>query len=169
MENPHIATWFFSTKLEILIDHLIPVLGIKHYWYRVESQGRGSDHCHGCLWFADAPDLCTLSNDVKLGFIASKKLDTIYGEHEEKELYNSNSKIWFQDKKPLIAHLYSVTEIEETIKSMEHEKFYFINALEISIKQQQNAKYKNDMRYFFSPSLSIFHLLQFVSFFFFYS
>ena len=78
VKNPHIATWYFKTKLDLLISKLKPILGIKHYWLRIESQHRGSDHCHGTLWLRDDPGLTNLSNIIKLGYIASEKIKSLY-------------------------------------------------------------------------------------------
>ena len=149
VENPHIATWFFCKKFELIMDRLIPILGIKHYWYRVESQGRGSHHIHGALWLKDAPDLCVLSNEVKLGYIASQKLDTIYGENDNNMRYSSNDSIWFEDKKELVKKTFTNEEIVNSEMLMEFEKIKFMNALDRDIQQQQNSKYKDDLRFNF--------------------
>ena len=166
VENPHIATWFFSTKMRIIMDRLIPILGIKHYWFRVESQGRGSDHIHGCFWFEDAPNLCVLSNEIKLGFIASKKLDTIHGENENTlgDKHKTDSKVLFQDKKPMISRLFSADRINQSNLLMEEIKIKFLQALDRDIIEQQNAKYNDTLSFFlvflfFSFSNMFFHFL----------
>lgn len=141
----HIATWFFSKKLGIFLDRLIPILGLRHYWYRIESQGRGSDHTHGALWYEDAPDLCALSNEIKLGFISSKKLDTFYGEDKE-ALSNSKSKSWFEDKTPIISKLFTPIQIDDTYSLMNKKKIPFMEALKRDLQQQQNSNYKKDLR-----------------------
>ena len=81
VKNPHIATWFFKTKLDLLMATLKPILGIKHFWLRIESQHRGSDHCHGAIWLRDDPGLTKLSNTIKLGHIASEKIKTLYAHY----------------------------------------------------------------------------------------
>jgi len=85
IDNPHIATWFFQMKMKCLMEKLIPILGITHYWYRIENQNRGSDHSHGCLWLKYAPNLTALSRAVKLAHIAGVKLEVRHGSSTKEE------------------------------------------------------------------------------------
>ena len=96
VRNPHIATWFFKMKVEAMIEKLIPIFGIKHYWFRIEGQHRGSDHIHGCFWFANAPNLTELSRMIKLGFLAELKLSVKYGIGDH---FGESKKPWFQCKR----------------------------------------------------------------------
>ncbi|CAG8825288.1 24026_t:CDS:2, partial [Cetraspora pellucida] len=55
-ENPHIATWFFTCRFELFLEHvLIPKWNLSDYWYRYEWQHRGSTHVHGIGKVSNAP------------------------------------------------------------------------------------------------------------------
>ena len=54
--NPHVAAAYLDRRLQIFFKHfMVPLLGIRDYWYRFEWQERGSGHIHGFLWLKDAP------------------------------------------------------------------------------------------------------------------
>ena len=135
VQNPHIATWFFSKKLNLIIKYLTPILRIKHWWARIESQNRGSDHSHGVLWLADAPDLAKLSNHVKLGYIAKKKIEIMHGETKYLEFSKHKEKSWFKDKR----YLFTENELDCSTKIISNAKQEFVTKLEKDIKQQLNA------------------------------
>ena len=70
-ENPHIVDEFFELKAQELVKTVFGKQGleIEWWWFRVEYQKRGTAHVHGCLRFADAPELTTLAQKVKSGRI----------------------------------------------------------------------------------------------------
>ena len=54
--NPHIAATYLNQRLHVYFNTLmVPLLGVRHFWYRFEWQERGSGHVHGFLWLKDAP------------------------------------------------------------------------------------------------------------------
>jgi hypothetical protein len=54
--NPHIAAAYLNQHLQIYFKHfMVPLLGVRHFWYCFEWQERGSGHIHGFLWLKDAP------------------------------------------------------------------------------------------------------------------
>ena len=150
VENPHIATWFFTTKLKLLFKTLIPVLGISNWWARIESQGRGSDHAHGAIWLANAPDLAELSFFVKLGFIAQKKIDILFDNAVLPDI--SRNKYWFKDK----SYLFTLKERNDNILMIQTIQNEFINKLNKSIIEQQKSKENSLQRYAFSLFFNFF-------------
>ena len=142
VNNPHIATWYFTKKFEILIQKLIPILGITNYWARIESQFRGSDHIHGALWLADAPDLAQLSHNVKLGYIARKKLDILFEQTEDINT-DKHEKIWFQDKSSLFTH----KQLHANRLEMRALQSQFIIALQKDITLQQNNENISNLKF----------------------
>ena len=54
--NPHIAATYLNRRVQVFFRSLmVPLLGVRHFWYRFEWQERGSGHVHGFLWLNDAP------------------------------------------------------------------------------------------------------------------
>ena len=48
VNNPHIATWFFSKRFEIFFNDILKKQwDLEDWWYRFEWQHRGSIHVHG--------------------------------------------------------------------------------------------------------------------------
>ena len=43
---------------------MVPLLGIRQFWYRFEWQERGSGHIHGFLWLQDAPEADEIEWDL---------------------------------------------------------------------------------------------------------
>ena len=48
-ENSDIVNWFFRKNIQLLVEHVFPILKITHYIARSEFQGRGSIHIHAIL------------------------------------------------------------------------------------------------------------------------
>lgn len=56
--NPHIAAAYLDERLQIYVKYfLIPLLGVKHFWYCYEWQEHRSGHIHSFLWLNDAPNV----------------------------------------------------------------------------------------------------------------
>ena len=75
-KHPHIVDAFFQQRVDELIKHIFATTGlaVEWHWYRIEYQGRGAPHAHGCLRLKRAPNLIHLSEDVIDGRKASKML-----------------------------------------------------------------------------------------------
>ena len=57
-ENPAIADWFFSIRIQKFIEAFyVGILHATDYWVRFEWQHRGSPHVHGLAWLPNAPDV----------------------------------------------------------------------------------------------------------------
>lgn len=57
IENPAIADWFFSHRVQKIDAFYRGVLSATDYWLRFEWQHRGSPHVHGLAWLPNAPDV----------------------------------------------------------------------------------------------------------------
>jgi hypothetical protein len=56
--NPHIAASYLDQRVQIFMKHIIgAIFEVKHFWYRYESQERGSGHVHGFVWLKNAPNV----------------------------------------------------------------------------------------------------------------
>ena len=61
IDNPHLADWFFISRLSQWIDHwLYRTLDADWHWYRLEYQARGSIHAHGYAKLKNDIGICTL-------------------------------------------------------------------------------------------------------------
>ena len=72
INNPHIADWFFTERVEGFVKHwLYNSLDAKWHWFRYEYQGRrGSIHLHGTAKLKNDPGLCELTETALQGFLA---------------------------------------------------------------------------------------------------
>lgn len=77
---PHIVDAFFFHRVQELIKYVFSSSGlqVEWHWYRIEYQGRGAPHAHGCLRLKQAPDLPKLAKHVLDGWRASKMLSMRY-------------------------------------------------------------------------------------------
>jgi ATP-dependent DNA helicase PIF1 len=73
-DNPHIVDAFFYRRVQALLDTLFGPLGLEAEWtwFRIEYQGRGAAHAHGCLRLKDAPGLSNLASKVIVGRAAQR-------------------------------------------------------------------------------------------------
>jgi hypothetical protein len=60
--NPVTAARHFQFRLDMFLKDIIlsrsqPLGHVRHFFYRIEFQQRGSPHAHGVLWIDDAPDV----------------------------------------------------------------------------------------------------------------
>ncbi|WAR11596.1 PIF1-like protein, partial [Mya arenaria] len=60
--NPVSAARHFQFRLDLFMKDMIlsdsqPLGHVRHFFYRIEFQQRGSPHAHGVLWIDDAPDV----------------------------------------------------------------------------------------------------------------
>ena len=142
--NPHLATWYFKKRTDILISKLIPLLGVTHYWYRIENQHRGSDHAHGCLWLKYAPDMSVLGRKIKLGHVANIKLDVLNG---DKHIFTDNDcPEWFQDKR----YLFSEEDLAASKISTHALVKKFERAVKRDLQKRRRGKHKYKSVAFFS-------------------
>jgi hypothetical protein len=72
--NPHLVDAYFYERVETLFKEVFARQGIEleWFWYRIEYQGRGSPHVHGCFRIKDAPDLSKHAEKVLKGRLASQ-------------------------------------------------------------------------------------------------
>ena len=79
-ENPHIVDAYFYDRVHTLFDTVFSNSGIElsWLWFRIEYQGRGAPHVHGCLSFKNDPDLTKLGSKVFKGRLASIVLHNIW-------------------------------------------------------------------------------------------
>lgn len=88
IDNPHLADWFFTKRLESFIKHwLYNCLGAEWHWYRYEFQARGSIHCHGVAKLKGDPGLCSLTDKAPLR-ISSRKVFQRIGRSQSLKLYS---------------------------------------------------------------------------------
>ena len=76
-ENPHIASSVFVHRAKTYMEALCKTWGVDWYWYRLESQNRGSWHIHCLLrfkWDKGENSFINLSNAALMGHYASLKL-----------------------------------------------------------------------------------------------
>ena len=69
-ENPHIVDAYFQERLDELLDSFFgkkSPLKASWHWYRIEYQGRGSAHAHGCCRLACDPGITQLAGKVLKG------------------------------------------------------------------------------------------------------
>ena len=69
-QNPHIVDAYFHERLEELLKSFFgrnSALEAKWYWFRIEYQGRGSAHGHGCCRLVCDPGIIQLSEKVLKG------------------------------------------------------------------------------------------------------
>ena len=77
ISNPHIADWYFSSRLADFVDHwLYSALDADWHWYRFEYQSRGSPHAHGCAKLKNDDGICALVQQAASGWIAEIKLSS---------------------------------------------------------------------------------------------
>src|SRR3989440_1844252 len=58
IENPHMASWFFSKRFEIFFHEVLKKYwDLEDWWYRYEFQHRGSVHVHGIGKRKNAPKI----------------------------------------------------------------------------------------------------------------
>lgn len=63
--NPHIAAAYLDQRVQVYFKNfMVPLLGVRQYWYRFEWQERGSGHIHGFLWLEDAPNADEIDWDL---------------------------------------------------------------------------------------------------------
>jgi TolA-binding protein len=75
-DNPHIVDMFFYRRLQMMIKHFFGkgCLRAKWIWFRIEYQGRGCAHGHGCCRLESDPGLIDLGGKVLRGKEAQRKL-----------------------------------------------------------------------------------------------
>lgn len=60
--DPGLSVWYIQYRFRRFFETIfIPMLKIRHYWYRMEFQSRGTPHFHGLAQCADAPNLFELA------------------------------------------------------------------------------------------------------------
>lgn len=74
--NPHIVDAYFNERVHTLFDKVFSKSGIEleWNWYRIEYQGRGAPHVHGCLRLKRDPGIAKLSKTILHGRLASIQL-----------------------------------------------------------------------------------------------
>ena len=75
-QYPHIVDAYFLDRVEKLFATVFGKNGIKleWFWYRIEYQGRGAPHLHGCFRIKNAPELTKLAQEVFIGRQAQRIL-----------------------------------------------------------------------------------------------
>ncbi|CAM9499968.1 unnamed protein product [Ectocarpus sp. 12 AP-2014] len=80
IENPHIADTYFGNRADALTSAFFGgVLQAQSLWYRLEYQGRGSTHAHGCAWLQDDPGIVDLVCKAYEGRKAAERLEAAEG------------------------------------------------------------------------------------------
>jgi hypothetical protein len=77
-DNPHLASWIFGMRANSFIQHMCSAWNVDWYWYRFETQHRGSWHVHGCFKIKSDrlnADFITNSSTALHGFLAKRKLN----------------------------------------------------------------------------------------------
>ena len=78
IDCPHITDWYFSSKLQDLVQHwLYESLDADWHWYRLEYQARGSiRHVHGCAKLKNDSGICSLMQKESLACSIKQELNS---------------------------------------------------------------------------------------------
>lgn len=90
--NPITAARHFQFRLDMFLKDILmsqaePVGKIRHYFYRIEFQQRGSPHAHGVLWIQNAPDIDKSSSLEITSFVDKYVKCNLPDENTDEELY----------------------------------------------------------------------------------
>ena len=68
-DNQHMVDSFFVLRLKTFINKFFGEEGLRneYFWFRIEYQGRGTAHAHGCCRLESDPGLTTLARRVSRG------------------------------------------------------------------------------------------------------
>ncbi|XP_060577549.1 uncharacterized protein LOC132734725 [Ruditapes philippinarum] len=91
--NPVTAARHFQFRLDMRMKDMIlsdskPLGHVRHFFYRIEFQQRGSPHAHGILWIDNAPDLEKNSPEEIAAFIDKYVQCRLPDEDSDEELYS---------------------------------------------------------------------------------
>jgi hypothetical protein len=91
-DNPHLASWIFVTRANAFIKHIRDAWDVDWYWYRFETQQRGSWHVHGCFKLKNEigkSNFIENSTTALHGFLAQKKLQMIFEQNPDTDASNA--------------------------------------------------------------------------------
>ena len=75
--NPHLVDAYFHDRVHELFNHLFPRgsgMELSWLWFRIEYQGRGAPHVHGCLRLKNDPGIADHAQIVCQGRLAALQL-----------------------------------------------------------------------------------------------
>jgi hypothetical protein len=91
--NPVTAARHFQYRLDSLMKNLVlsdakPLGHVRHFFYRIEFQQRGSPHAHGVLWIKDAPNPEESEPEEIEKFISMYVSAELPSQDKQKDLYD---------------------------------------------------------------------------------
>ena len=101
-KNPHLVDAYFYEKVKMLFKTVFSKVGIdlEWFWYRVEYQGRGAPHIHGCFKLSRDPKLTKHAERVFFGRQASRILNrmNLLDPSEDFDPYCTEFDVWKDDE-----------------------------------------------------------------------
>ena len=122
--NPHLVDAYFNERVQSLFKEVFSEKGIEieWLWFRIEYQGRGAPHVHGCLRLKRDPGLARHAKVVFEGRAAAlklRKLDKL-APADDFEAYELSSDDFADDVISLPLIRGTITELKSKVQKAKH-------------------------------------------------